>query len=362
MTRSTGSDQPGTGVVGGVDTHLDTHTAVVLDAQGRFLAAAVFTADLPGYRRLLGWLRQHGPVSRVGVEGTGSYGAGLTRYLTSQGVEVLEVERPNRARRRRVGKSDPIDAENAARTALAGVGVGAPKDTTGAVEALRNLRVARRAAVRHRADCQRRIKTLLVTAPEELRARLRGCTTRQLIDRCGLLRPDPARVAEPAHAIKVALRQLAREHQRLSDDITELDQLIEPLVATVNAPLLALPGVGPDVAGTLLVTAGANPDRMHSEAAFARLCGVAPIPASSGRTDRHRLNRGGDRQANAALYRIAISRLRWDPATQAYMERRRAEGLTKTEVIRCLKRHIARQIHRTLVQAPNTTHQTSHAA
>jgi transposase len=263
---------------------------------------------------------------------------------------MLEIDRPDRKTRRSAGKSDPIDAEAAARAALAQVRTGIPKVRTGRVEALRNLRVARRSAVDQRADCMRRIKTLIVTAPDDLRARLRGLAKQELLDTCAGLRPDTARVDEPEQATKVALRSLARRHAALTDEITELDALVEPLVAAINPDLLALNGVGADVAGQLLVTAGENTDRIHSEAAFAMLCGAAPIPASSGKTNRHRLNRGGDRQANAALYRIVLCRLRWDPRTQAYMRRRTAEGLSKKDVIRCLKRLIAREIYYVLTR------------
>ena len=210
------------------------------------------------------------------------------------------------------------------------------------------LRVARRSAVDQRADCQRRIKTLVVTAPEALRAQLRHLSTTRLITTCLALRPDPTadpvRVSDPTQATKHALRSLARRHRALSEEISDLDALINPLVEAINPALVALHGIGPDSAGQLLVTAGANTNRLRSEAAFAMLCGVAPLPASSGRTHRHRLNRGGDRQANAALHRIVLSRLRWDPQTQDYMDRRRAEGLSKRDVIRCLKRHLAREV------------------
>ncbi len=279
------------------------------------------------------------------IEGTGAYGAGLARFLRGAGVDLLEIDRPDRKARRFAGKSDPLDAEAAARAGLARVRTGIPKDRTGKVEALRNLRVARRSAVDQRADRTRRIKTLLVTAPDELRERLRHLTDRQLLRTCAALRPETTRAGEPEQAAKIALRTLARRHAALVEEITELDAIIAPLVTAINPALLPLNGVGADVAGQLLVTAGENTDRLHSEAAFAMLCGVAPIPASSGKTRRHRLNRGGDRQANAALYRIVLCRLRWDPRTQAYARRRTEEGLSKKDIIRCLKHLIAREIY-----------------
>jgi transposase len=332
-------------VAGGVDTHQDTHTAAALDGAGRLLGHQQFPATAAGYRQLLAWLRGFGSLLVVGIEGTGVYGAGLARHLAAAGVSMVEVDRPDRKARRSTGKSDPLDAQAAARAALARTRTGTPKDRTGQVEALRNLRVARRSAVEQRADCQRRIRSLIVTAPEPLRAQLRDLPTRRLIHQCAGLRPDPTRIGEPEQAAKTALRTLARRHHALSQEITELDTLIGPLVAQLNPDLLARAGVGPDVAGQLLVTAGQNTDRLHSEAAFAMLCGAAPLPASSGRTHRHRLNRGGDRQANAALHRVVLSRIRWDPRTRAYVARRTTEGLSKKDIIRCLKRMIARELY-----------------
>jgi len=338
-------------IAGGVDTHQDTHTAAVIDLVGRVLGTQQFPATAAGYAALLAWMRGFGQRLRVGVEGTGAYGAGLARLLRDEGVDVIEVDRPDRKTRRFQGKSDPIDAIQAAKAALAGERTGTPKQRDGRVEALRNLRVARRSAVDQRADAQRQIKALIVTAPDELRARLRGLAVKQLITTCANLRPDRADAATPATATRIALRSLARRHQQLTTEIADLDELLEPLVAAINPGLLAANGVGADVAGQLLVTAGENHDRLTSEAAFAMLCGAAPIPASSGKTNRHRLNRGGDRQANKALYRVALCRLRWDPHTRAYMERRTKDGLSKKEIIRCLKRYIARELYQLI--APN---------
>ncbi|NKZ09337.1 IS110 family transposase [Actinomadura latina] len=332
-------------VAGGVDTHSDTHTAAMIDQVGRVLGTEQFPAGAAGYAALLAWMRSFGSLVRVGVEGTGAYGAGLTRLLRAERVDVVEVDRPDRKTRRFQGKSDPIDAVQAARTALAGERTGTPKQRDGRIEAVRNLRVARRSAVDQRADAQRQIKTLIVTAPDDLRERLRSLPAKELITTCANLRPDRAGAASPATAVRIALRSLARRHQQLTTEITDLDDLLDPLVAAINPGLVAANGVGTDVAGQLLVTAGENHDRLRSEAAFAMLCGAAPIPASSGKTNRHRLNRGGDRQANAALYRIVLCRLRWDPRTRAYAERRTKDGLSKKEIIRCLKRYIARELY-----------------
>jgi transposase len=233
------------------------------------------------------------------------------------------------------------------------VATGIPKDGTGPVEALRNLRVARRSAVIQRADCVRQIKSLLITAAEPLRASLRGLKTVPLLAACVRLRPDTKRAGEPQQATQIALLALARRHQGLSQEISDLNRLINPLVKAINPALLAIKGVGPDTAGQLLVTAGDNPHRLRSETAFAMLCGVAPLPASSGKTHRPRLNRGGDRQANAALLRVVVSRLRWDTRTQAYLARRTdadpASAKSNAEAIRCLKRYVAREIYPVLM-------------
>jgi transposase len=332
-------------VFGGVDTHQDTHTAAMIDQVGRVLGTQQFPATTAGYAALLAWMRGHGRLGRVGVEGTGAYGAGLARLLRDEHITVVEVDRPNRKTRRLQGKSDPIDAIQAAKAALAAERTGVPKQHDGRVEALRNLRVARRSAVEQRADTQRQIKSLIVTAPDQLRTQLRALSVAKLITTCANLRPDRADAATAATAVKLALRSLARRHQQLSTEITDLDNLLEPLVTAINPALTAVHGVGPDTAGQLLVTAGENHDRLTSEAAFAMLCGAAPIPASSGKTTRHRLNRGGDRQANAALYRVVLTRLRWDPHTRDYMQRRTTEGLSKKEIIRCLKRYVARELY-----------------
>jgi transposase len=351
MTRDrTGGQVP---VAGGVDTHADTHTAAVVDVNGGLLGLCQFPATGPGYAELLAWLRSYGQLLIVGVEGTGAYGAGLARHLRGQQVALVEVDRPNRAARRRAGKSDPLDAVAAARAALGQVATGIPKDGTGPVEALRNLRVARRSAVIQRADCVRQIKSLLITAAEPLRASLRGLKTVPLLAACVRLRPDTKRAGEPQQATQIALLALARRHQGLSQEISDLNRLINPLVKAINPALLAIKGVGPDTAGQLLVTAGDNPHRLRSETAFAMLCGVAPLPASSGKTHRHRLNRGGDRQANAALLRVVVSRLRWDTRTQAYLARRTdadpASAKSNAEAIRCLKRYVAREIYPVLM-------------
>lgn len=338
-------------VTGGVDTHRDTHHAAVVDRVGRHVADAEFPATPSGYRQLLRWLHLHGDLDRVGVEGTGSYGAGLGRYLRRQGVTVVEVDRPDRKARRQKGKSDPLDAYSAALAALSGRADGTPKSRDGHVEAIRVLRVTRRSAMKARTQAMNQLKALLVAGPEELRERMRALGAHALIDTCARLRATDL-LDDPDQAVKFSLRALARRHQQLSAEIAELNAELAPLVAAVAPDLLALPGVGIEVAGQLLVTAGDNPTRLRSDASFASLCGVAPVPASSGRTDRHRLSRGGDRAANNALFTVALVRLRHHQPTREYMERRRQEGLSKREVVRCLKRYIAREAHRALLTPP----------
>lgn len=333
-------------VTGGVDTHLDINVAAALDPIGGLLAVAEFPATSGGHRRLLGWLAGFGPVARVGVEGTGSYGAGLARCLRAAGVEVVEVDRPNRQARRRAGKSDPLDAIEAARAALSGRARGAAKTRDGNVEAIRALVVAKRSARSTKIKTLNQIRHLSYTAPEQLRQRLKGVSRQQLAARAAALRPSAREGADPVMvATKTALRILGRRVLALDEEKAHIDALLAKLVTSTAPQLLTLHGVGIDTAATLLVTAGDNPGRLRSEAAWAHLCGTAPIPASSGKVTRYRLNRGGDRQANCALWGIVITRLRNDPRTQAYMTRRLAEGCSKPEVIRILKRYIAREVY-----------------
>lgn len=353
---------PSRSITVGVDTHRDTHHAAAVDERGRVLDSAEFPASPRGYLALLSWATALGRVEVIGVEGTGVYGAGLLRFLQLAGVTVREVNRPDRKVRRLRGKSDPVDAEAAARAALASQGA-TPKRSNGEVESIRILRVARRAAVKSRTQAANQMHALVVTAPEPLRSALRSLTLAQLVETSARSRPGDA-VTHPTVATKVALRSLARRYRELGQDIADLDALLAPLVADVAPQLLELKGVGTDVAGQLLVTAGQNADRLRGDAAFARLTGTAPLPASSGRTTRHRLSRGGDRAANAALHRIVLCRLRWDEPTKAYVARRTSEGLSKPEIMRCLKRYVAREVLRALLAAPaaNDTERPAEAA
>ena len=333
-------------VTAGADTHRDQYVVAALDERGAELGVRSFPTTRAGHRALLAWLRRFGAVERVGVEGTGSYGAGLARFLHAEGVTVVEVNRPNRQLRRSHGKSDPVDAVAAARAAQSGQATGQAKTRDGAVEAIRALRVARRSARHGRITAINQMRALLVSGPDDLRETLRGSTVFKLVTTAARLRPaDPTTAAG---ATRFALRELARRVQSLEAECKRLDALLESLVSATAPELVASYGVGTDTAGALLVSAGDNPQRLHSEAAFAHLCGVAPIDASSGLTLRKRLNRGGDRSANHALWRIVMVRMVFDARTRAYVARRTAEGRSKRETIRSLKRYVARELYRCL--------------
>jgi transposase len=350
-------------VYGGIDTHKKTHYAAAIDDQGRLLGHREFPADDRGYRDLLSWLGTHGLITAIGVESTGSFGATLTRYLTGQKVRVVEVNRPNRLARHMDGKSDRLDAEQIARAVLGNTSTAIPKAKSGLVEVIRTLRVTRTSAVKARTQAFNTLCGVMIGAPSPLRDELVNMTKRTLVNRCLRLRPESddllELIADPHRALaagtKIALRNLARRWKALDDEVKTLNKQIEVLVHTVAPQLVQLHGVGTEIAGQFLVTAGDNAGRIRNEAAFAKICGVAPQPASSGRTSgRHRLSRGGDRAANSALYIVTIVRLRHHPATRAYVERRTAEGLSKREIIRCLKRYIAREIYANLPAPADT--------
>ena len=337
-------------VIIGVDTHKDQHVAVALDGRGVRLDEKHVPVATYGYEELERWSRDLGQVHAFGVEGTGSYGAGLARFLTCRGYTVIEVNRPDRSVRYRKGKSDPTDAEMAARSVLAGVADATPKSGEDEVEMIRMLKTAKNSAVKARTQAVNQMKALVLTAPAELRETFDGLGANALAARCRSFRSD--RLGNPTAAAKYTLRSLACRYRQLSKEIQDLRAEIERLIQATAPALVEAFGVGPDTAADLLIAAGSNPDRLNSEAAFASLCGVSRVPASSGKTNRHRLNRGRDRQANAALYRIVVVRLRYDLRTQAYMRRRTAEGMSKTEVIRCLKRYVAREVY-SAIQKPN---------
>ena len=338
-------------IVGGVDTHKQAHVAAAIDRVGRLLGTSEFPATSMGYRELLRWLRGHGAVSLIGVEGTGSYGAGLARYLAREGLSVVEVIRPNRQLRRRRGKSDPVDAEAAARAALSKEANVTPKSTDGPVESMRMIRLARSSAVKARTQAANQIDALVTCAPQSLRSQLKGLSLRRLAERARRWRPGD--IQDPLPACRATIKGLARRWSLLGTEIAGYDEQLLRLTRRVCPELLARPGVGFEVASSLLVAAGDTPERLHSEASFAALCGVSPLDASSGQQRRHRLNRGGNRNANRALWVVAMTRLRVDTRTQEYSARRIQEGRTRPEILRCLKRYIARELYPILLRASN---------
>ncbi|MEV0299482.1 IS110 family transposase [Nocardia sp. NPDC050710] len=335
-------------VYAGVDTHADTHHVGIVNEHGKKLADREFPTTATGYAAMEQWVVSFGQVARIGIEGTGSYGVELARYLHERGHDVAEVPRPNRRLRRAQGKTDTIDAYAAARRLLDESGVTAPKLRNGAIEAVRALRVARHSAVKATTAAMNALRGLITTSPEALRSQLRGLSRAKLVTTCAAFRPDPTRLADPVQATKLALRSLAARIQQARDQADQLERHLHQLLEQVAPNTLDVFALGPDTAAALVISIGDNPDRLTGDAAFARLCGVAPIPASSGKTTRHRLHRGGDRQANQALHTAVIVRLRYDQRTRAYVARRTAEGKTKPEIIRCLKRYLAREVFRAL--------------
>ena len=332
----------------GVDTHKDTHVAAVLDEVGRMLGSCGFPTDPAGNAALIRWAEEHGQITKIGVEGTGSYGAQLNRDLQQAGYRVIEVDRPDRKARRLHGKDDHLDAEAAARAVLSGRAATIPKARDGQIEAIRALRVARRSTVTGRTAAMNQLKALLVSAPRDLREQLRGLSSTQLITTAARLRAGDD-LAEPMNATKYAMREIALRHQFLTAQLKRLDLALQPLVTAAAPALVARFAVGIDTAGALLVALGDNPGRLRNESSFAHLCGVAPLPASSGKTSgRYRLNRGGDRRANNALWRIVLVRMGTDQRTREYVARRTTQGMSKPEIMRCLKRYVAREVYAAL--------------
>jgi transposase len=334
-------------LVAGADTHADTIHIAAISMTGAAIGDCEFPTTGTGYVAAVRFLMSLGQVQRIGVEGTASYGAGLTRALTNAGIEVVEVTRAVKSTRRLRGKSDPLDAYSAARTALAGDGLATPKDD--ATSGLRALHIARRSAVKHRTAVINQLKAMLVSAPDTVREKYRGLTTLRLIEAIARCRPDAQ--SDPwAQSVLIAAKMLAQRVQFLEAQAEALQTQIDVFVAEANPGLRAAYGVGADTAAQLLITAGANPHRLHSEAAFAALCGVAPVPASSGKTNRHRLCRGGDRGANNALFRIALVRMSHHQPTKSYVQRQVALGHTRMEILRKLKRAIAREVFKLLTR------------
>lgn len=348
-------------VVGGVDTHKDLHVAAVVDEQDQVLGSQCFAATRQGYRQMLQWMRSFGELQRVGIESTGTYGAGLQRHLQAAGVEVLEVTAPDKQDRRRRGKDDDLDAQNAAHAAFSNKRTVTPKTRDGMIESLRVLKACRKTAVSARRVALQMIHNTIVCAPEELRDALRKLTRMQLIRTLAAWRPDLSDCRNVTSAYRIALKSLGRRYLELHDEIADLDAMIGAIVDELAPSLVARNSIGKESAAQLLLTAGDNSDRIKSEASFAALCGVCPVPASSGKVTRHRLNRGGDRAANSALHIIAIGRLRTDPRSKAYVARRIAEGHSKLEALRCLKRYIAREVYYLIRQRAREIAQTRFA-
>lgn len=340
-------------VVIGVDTHKHTHTAaVVTAATGAVLETITVDTDPDGYRELAALADRHSGLRAWSIEGTGGYGAGLARFLAERDELVIELDRPNRPARRNGAKSDPLDAVRAAREALSREHLAQPR-SAGERAALAVRLAARRSAVDASTVAQRQLLSLITAAPEALRSRFRGLSTVATIAAAAALRMSASWDLETRTYAEV-LRDLGRRVRAMQTEAAAHEKAILAVIKAWRPDLLDQLGVGPIVAATVLC-AWSHPGRFRHEAAFANLAGVAPIPASSGLTTRHRLNRCGDRQLNRALHVIVLSRLRYDPATRAYAERRRAEGKTDREIKRCLKRYIARQLYRQLEAAPSTT-------
>jgi transposase len=347
-------------VIIGVDTHKQFHVAAVLDERGAVLSTATFDADRAGYRALINWSGRFGLPARFGIEGTGSYGRGLASAVRRNGHDVIEVMRPDRQDRHRRGKSDALDAENAARAVLAGQAQSIPKNAEGIVEMIRHIKIAKDAAVKARSAAMQSLKAVLVTAPAEVRQALEPLPNMTLLHRCAGLRPG--QLTSVGAAVKHTLRAIAQRWLILNAEITGHEKLLGTLVGQLAPQLIEGFGIGPDHASELLLALGDNAERLSSEAAFAKLCGVCPIPASSGKIQRYRLNRGGNRRANAALHGIVVVRMKYHEPTRTYVTRRITEGKTKPEIMRCLKRHITREIWartKHLRQQPHTPQTTT---
>lgn len=330
-------------VILGVDTHLDAHVGAVISETGKLLGTLSVSTDTSGYFKLLAWANSFGRLRRAGVEGTGTYGAGLARVLRDHEIDVLEVNRPDRAARRSRGKSDPTDAENAARAVLSGKATAVPKEQSGAAEAMRAISVARRSAVKAKTQAINQLRALLVSAPQDIRERLLKVNTAECVANCARLRSlgDTPLL----QTLTTTLRLLAKRWLALAEELSTFDGMLDRLTRQHAKRLRERFGVGPQTAAVLVAVAGDNPERLKSEAALAALCGTNPLQASSGKTVRHRLNRGGDRSANNALWTIAMVRMRSDPRTKAYVERRSKEGMSNKEIHRCLKRYIVRELY-----------------
>jgi transposase len=329
-------------IILGVDTHNDVHVAAVITMLGVLLGTQAFPTTGAGYAALLAWARGHGRLRRAGVEGTSSHGTALTRHLRRYHIHVIEINRPDRATRRRRGKTDAVDAENAARVVLSGRSTAVAKAADGSVEMIRMFKLAKDSAVKARTQAINQLRAVLVRTDPQLRESLTGLGPVALMRRCAEL--PTAQTHTITTAATDVLRTLARRVLMLSDEIRQLKRQLTAVTTQCAPGLLDRHGIGPDTAAALLITAGDNPHRLSSHAAFAALCGASPIEASSGKTTRHRLNRGGDRRANSALYIIVLTRLGRDQRTRDYAAKRTTDGKSTKEIMRCLKRYVAREV------------------
>lgn len=330
-------------VILGVDTHLDVHVGAIISYSGSLLGTRSISVNTHGYEDLLHWATQFGQLQTAGIEGTGTYGAELCRYLQSKSITVIEVNRPDRSKRRMHGKSDPLDAENAARAVLAGTATAIPKNKNGACEAIRMVSVARRSTVKAKTQAMNQIRALLVSAPQEIRERLWRAKPHECAKACLAVRS--LGTTELSITLMTTLKLLAKRWTNLAEELSQLDKNLDNLTLKHCKHLRSRMGVGPYAAAALVTVAGDNPDRLKNESSLASLCGVNPLPASSGKTVRHRLNRGGSRSANNALWTITLVRARSDPRTREYVARRTSEGLSSKEIYRCLKRYIVRELY-----------------
>ena len=349
-------------IVGGVDTHKDLHVAAVVDEQDQVIGTRSFATTRQGYRQMLAWMLSFGELQRIGVESTGSYGAGLLRFMQQANVAVLEVTTPDKQDRRRRGKNDDLDAQNAAHAAFAGQRTVTPRSRDGMIEIPTILMACRKTAVSARRVALQMIHNTIVCAPDGLRDQPRSLIRMQLVRTLAAWRPDLTAYRDVDSAYRIGLKSLARRYLELHDEIADLDAMIAAIVDELAPNLVARNSIGHIGAAQLLLTAGDNPERLRSEASFASLCGVSPVPASSGKTVRHRLNRGGDRAANSALHIIAIGRLRTDHRTKDYVARRIAEGHSKLDAIRALKRYLAREVFTLITQRRREINATRIAA
>jgi transposase len=343
------AEQPTEEVILGVDTHNDVHVAAVITTLGVLLGTKAFPTTAAGYSALLAWAQGHGRLRRAGVEGASSHGTALTRHLRRHQVHVIEINRPDRSTRRRRGKTDALDAENAARAVLSGTATAEAKAGDGPAEAIRMFKIAKDSAIKSRTQAINQLRAVLVRAEPHLRESLAGLGPITLFRTCATL-PEASTTTCGSATITV-LRGLARRILALTDEVKTLNKHLTAQLKACAPGLLERHGVGPDTAAALLIAAGDNPQRLTSAAAFAALCGVNPVEASSGKNTRHRLNRGGDRRANSALYTIVLTRLGRDRRTRDYANRRTMQGKSTKDTIRCLKRYVARELFPIIVSA-----------